>query len=50
MYLSVLDDKKDSIIAISNMDINQNLTFDKIKPHLQRTRNTRDIVVVDANV
>ena len=51
LYLSVLDDNKDSVIAISNMDINQCLTADRIIAELRRQpRNSRDIVVLDANI
>lgn len=51
----MLDDNHDAIIGISDMDVNDNLTFDKIyqayfKAEEQRGHNRNDIVVLDANL
>ena len=51
--MGILDDKKDSIISISNMDINNSLSYENIKQNvdgLSGDSRKDDIVVVDANV
>ena len=51
LFLSVLDDKKDSVISVSNMDINHSLTAEKVQSVLEKSGiNNKDLVVVDANV
>lgn len=53
-FLSILDDNKDSIISISDMDVNQALTLKNIKQSFfaseEKNPNPNDIVVIDANV
>lgn len=54
-YLGVLDDNNDAIIGISDMEVNNGLTFDRIYERFFREEerigvNPDDIVVVDANV
>jgi sugar/nucleoside kinase (ribokinase family) len=54
-YLGVLDDNNDAIIGISDMEVNNGLTFERIyerffKEEEKNGINPDDIVVVDANV
>lgn len=54
-YLGVLDDNNDAIIGISDMEVNNSLTFEKIyerffKEEERNGINPDDIIVVDANV
>lgn len=51
----MLDDKNDAVIGISDMEVNNGLTFENIyqryfKEEEKKGVNTSDIVVVDANI
>jgi pseudouridine kinase len=54
-YLGILDDNHDAIIGLADMDVNDNLVFDKIyqayfREEEKRGSNRGDIVVLDANL